>query len=723
MPGTSVDIEVSLGIQMVTVPDVVGQVQATAEGNIVAASLVVGTVTTSYSATVPEGNVISQNPAGGASVVIDSSVGIEVSLGVEPVTVPDVVGLSQATAESNIVAATLTVGAVTTDYSMTVAAGYVISQTPAGGSSELPGTLVDIVVSLGIEMVTVPDVVGLTQAPAEASIVAAGLDVGSVTTLFSETVPEGDVISQNPTSGSSVEIGSNVHFVVSLGLPPAFVPNVVGLTQAAAQADIVAVGLVVGTVSTSYSFTVPAGDVISQNPAGGALVDGGSSVNIEVSLGVEMVTVPSVVGQAQATAQSNIVATGLVVGTVTTSYNAVVPAGDVISQSPVGSTSVEIGSSVGIEVSLGVEMVTVPSVVGQAQATAQSNIVAANLVVGTVTTSYSFTVPAGDVISQSPTGGSSAQINSSVDIEVSLGIEQVVVPNVVTQDKVAAIANIEAAQLFANVIEVVDAAPVDQVISQSPTGGASVDISSTVDITVSLGLCVAIPDVVGMLEGAAVAVLNTDHVSGGSTASVNDASPAGTVLTQSAVGGCEGGAFVVTYTVSTGPAIPVTNHSFESPNIASGSVQTGAPGWTYSGSGGIWDRNSGGFAGVVTATPDASDAEQIAYVAGANATLHQVTGTNLVAGATYRLRVDVSHWGGSGFNATILKLGTGASIGTNYLSSTVVANTSPPEGGWSTWETTFTVGSGVVGQALRIELVNGSNNYQTQPDNVRLERY
>ncbi|MCK5566026.1 MAG: PASTA domain-containing protein, partial [Planctomycetes bacterium] len=196
---------------------------------------------------------------------------------------------------------------------------------------------------------------------------------------------------------------------------PVTIPDVTGQAQATAESNIVAAGLIVGTVSTSYSFVVPAGDVISQNPTGGASVPPGTSVDIEVSLGVEMVTVPDVVGLAQATAEGNIVAASLV-ASVTTAYSPTVPTGDVISQNPAGGASVPIDSTVDIVVSLGVEPVTVPNVVGQAQATAEGNIVAAGLVVGTVTTSYSGSVPAGDVISQDPTGGASAAPGSSVDI-------------------------------------------------------------------------------------------------------------------------------------------------------------------------------------------------------------------------------------------------------------------------------------------------------------------
>jgi hypothetical protein len=65
--------------------------------------------------------------------------------------------------------------------------------------------------------------------------------------------------------------------------------------------------------------------------------------------------------------------------------------------------------------------VTVPNVVGLAQATAQSNLVAANLTAGAITNEYSATVPSGNVISQSPGGGASVPKLSVVDLVVSLG--------------------------------------------------------------------------------------------------------------------------------------------------------------------------------------------------------------------------------------------------------------------------------------------------------------
>lgn len=83
-----------------TVPDVVGQQQAAAEAAPVAAGLAVGTTTVQNNSSVPAGEVISQAPAAGGLVPEGSAVDLVVSLG--PVTVPDVVGLTQADAENAV---------------------------------------------------------------------------------------------------------------------------------------------------------------------------------------------------------------------------------------------------------------------------------------------------------------------------------------------------------------------------------------------------------------------------------------------------------------------------------------------------------------------------------------------------------------------------------------------------------------------------------------------
>ena len=205
----------------VTVPDVVGLAQTAAESAITGASLTVGAETTDYSASVPSGDVISQDPAAGVEVVTGSSVDLVISLGPPPpVNVPDVVGLDQATAESTITGASLAVGTVTYQNDAVVAAGNVISQDPTAGSTVDTGSSVDLVVSLGPQP-TVPDVVDLDQATAESTLTGASLTVGMVSNGYSPTIAVGNVVSQYPAAGASVDTGSSVKLVISLGPNPA----------------------------------------------------------------------------------------------------------------------------------------------------------------------------------------------------------------------------------------------------------------------------------------------------------------------------------------------------------------------------------------------------------------------------------------------------------------------------------------------------------------------
>ncbi|MEM7281353.1 MAG: PASTA domain-containing protein, partial [Pseudomonadota bacterium] len=169
------------------------------------------------------------------------------------------------------------------------------------------------------------------------------------------------------------------------------------------------------TPNTSYTYTVSAFD--GATPLNESLQS--AAANATTSPEPTTAT-PDVVGLDQATAESTITGAGLVVGTVTTQTDPAVPAGEVISQDPTAGTVVVLGTAVDLVVSSGAAPVSVPDVVGQAQATAESNIVAANLVVGTVTTQQS-SAPAGEVISQNPTGGTQVPVGSAVDLVVSSG--------------------------------------------------------------------------------------------------------------------------------------------------------------------------------------------------------------------------------------------------------------------------------------------------------------
>jgi 6-phosphogluconolactonase len=134
-----------------------------------------------------------------------------------PVAVPNVVNTTQASASTAITGAGLVVGTVAMQSSSTAASGTVISENPAAATSVAPGSTINLVISSGPAMVSVPNNVGVTQAAATTAITGAGLTVGTVTMQSSGTVASGEVISESPAPGTSVVVGSAVNLTVSTG--------------------------------------------------------------------------------------------------------------------------------------------------------------------------------------------------------------------------------------------------------------------------------------------------------------------------------------------------------------------------------------------------------------------------------------------------------------------------------------------------------------------------
>lgn len=404
----------------------------------------------------------------------------------QKIAVPDVVGQDQANAEAAIVAAKLEVGTVTEAFSDTVPPGSVVSQNPAGGAQVNSGTKVNLVISKG-PGATVPDLSGQTQAQAAASLTAANLTLGDVTEAFSDTVPFGQVVSQNPGANTQVAYGSDIDIVISKGPQHVNVPNLVGMLQADAEDALENSYLGVGTVTQAFSDSIQAGRVVSHSPSAGVLVDSGSIVNLVISKGPGA-TVPNLAGQTQGQAAASLTAVNLALGGVTEAFSDTVPFGQVISQSVAPGTVIAVGSAVDVVVSKGSQFVSVPSVVGQTLTQAQAAILAAHLTVGTVTNQYSNTVPVNQVISQDPASGT-AEFGSPVDLVVSSGPQPVIVPNVVGQTQAQATTLLTGAGLTVGTVTEAfsDTAPEGQVISQTPTAGAQVAPSTAVALVVSKG--------------------------------------------------------------------------------------------------------------------------------------------------------------------------------------------------------------------------------------------
>jgi beta-lactam-binding protein with PASTA domain/tRNA A-37 threonylcarbamoyl transferase component Bud32 len=271
----------AFGGSQVTVPSVAGQTAQAATTTLRNANLVVGSTSTKTSST-PKGKVISTDPAAGAKVAKHSKVALVVSGGpvVTLVTVPPVVG-DQLTQATEILDAS-NLAFKSTFITSTDPAGTVLKQTPLGNTKVKSTTVVQLTVSSQQSSVSVPNVIGITPSQAGGSLGHANLSVGSQTTMCSSEIGNGLVASQNPAAGAQVPPSTAVNLVVSTG-PCVSVPSVIGESQDQASSDITAAGLVPAfTQDTTCNGGASTGNVDGQDPAGGAQVSNGSTVNMTV---------------------------------------------------------------------------------------------------------------------------------------------------------------------------------------------------------------------------------------------------------------------------------------------------------------------------------------------------------------------------------------------------------------------------------------------------------
>jgi beta-lactam-binding protein with PASTA domain/tRNA A-37 threonylcarbamoyl transferase component Bud32 len=265
----------------VNVPAVNGRTLREAQSSLVAAGLVIGKVTTATSDSVAAGLVISQDPTAGTSLAKGGAVSLVVSAGKPTATVPDLSGKTEPEAVNALQQAGFIIGARKFTNSADVAAGLVITQDPAAGTTADRGTPVNFSVSKGKAKGTVPDVVGKSRATAISLIQNAGF-TAQASKEYSDTVAEDQVIRQSPDPGSSADAGATVKFVVSRGPQTFKMPNVVGMATADAKAQLENLGLKVTTTEVSPPKPADVGRVITSIPGEGATMKSGDPVTITV---------------------------------------------------------------------------------------------------------------------------------------------------------------------------------------------------------------------------------------------------------------------------------------------------------------------------------------------------------------------------------------------------------------------------------------------------------
>jgi len=264
----------------------------------------------------------------------------------EPVTVPLVEGIERQLAVQRIERAGLE-AEVREEASSDVEMDFVISQSPNAGARIAQGETVTIVVSTGPRLVRVPRVVGLTFEEAVEVLEDAGLD-WQRQDVFADR-EEGVVASQDPKADEEVEEGTEVLIRVSQGTEQVAVPDVLDQTEASARQELEQAGFEVSVVEAPDDDTAE-GLVSAQSPDPGIQADRGSTVQITISTGPDVVAVPDVTGMEAADARAALEEAGFRPRGVARDTAEPSEEGVVLEQDPAGATEAERGSSVTIYV-------------------------------------------------------------------------------------------------------------------------------------------------------------------------------------------------------------------------------------------------------------------------------------------------------------------------------------------------------------------------------------
>jgi beta-lactam-binding protein with PASTA domain/tRNA A-37 threonylcarbamoyl transferase component Bud32 len=268
-------------------PNLADMSLAQAKTHLSSDGLVLGPVTQGFNSA-PVGYVYDQSPEPTSSVQTGAVVELFVSKGPQSAIVPSVVDLPLAPAELDLRndGFKVSVSSEPAPAGSTVPQGHVFSEDPPANTLQTKGSTIALVVIQGFRKGEVPPIpVGDTQEQAINILDTAGFTVAPTTTpQTSATVATGDVIATQPAAGTTETLGSVVTLVVSSGQPPpqVVIPNVYGLTEAAATTKLTQAQFNVSDQLVTVCTANQNGLVQETNPAIGSSVQQGSPVTLEV---------------------------------------------------------------------------------------------------------------------------------------------------------------------------------------------------------------------------------------------------------------------------------------------------------------------------------------------------------------------------------------------------------------------------------------------------------
>lgn len=333
------------------VPDVQGLLGDAARVKVETEGLRLVVKETRYHGQFPSGTVLSQLPAPGTRLKRGDEVAVVLSMGKQTVQVPNLAGMDREQATQALEALSLT-PRWKEQHSETVPAGQVVSSEPPSGTAvDLKGQ-VTVIISKGMPMVTVPDVLGRTEKDARDLLEHAGLTLTLGKGKSSATVAKDKTLEQKPTKGARVAKGSAVQVVLSTGPELRPVPSLTGMTLAKARAAATKAGFSVAPDGPEEDDAT----VVEQDPPGGTQLPSGTRIHVKLESAqaptptpTEQVRVPSVLQMPLAAARARLEEAGLKLGNADPEESDL-PMDTVLRQTPEEGTSVTRGSSVDVVV-------------------------------------------------------------------------------------------------------------------------------------------------------------------------------------------------------------------------------------------------------------------------------------------------------------------------------------------------------------------------------------
>ena len=221
------------------------------------------------------------------------------------------------------------------------------------------------------------------------------------------------------------------------------------------------------------------------------------------------IVVPSLAGMSQTQAAKAAAELGLKVEVTQEVFSEDVPKGKVLTSDPAGGGRVAIAGTVNLIISKGKDRIKVPNLVGLTVESATAALKSSDLKIGRTSEKYSESFEAGFIIDGNPSSGSAVRKDSSIDLIISKGLEQVELTNFQGKTSDQAQSELTAAGLIASSkYEYSDTIPIGTVISQTPSDVSTVGKGEKITLIISKGPSkIFIPNVYSLSKLAATKIL------------------------------------------------------------------------------------------------------------------------------------------------------------------------------------------------------------------------